>query len=74
MIAQPYPSRRRLRLPQLNKANRRQRRHGLRSEFILMCERIAQEDAVRLGRLERLRREIEEQRAREREAADQFAA
>jgi len=32
----PHP-RRKLRLPQLSKHNHLRRKHGLRSEFILMC-------------------------------------
>lgn len=41
MLPYTFKPRRRLRLPQLNKANRIARR---KSEFVVMCERIAQAD------------------------------
>lgn len=63
---QQFIPRRSLRLPQLAKHNRRLRQNGPRSEFITMCENIADQEEARRSRAERLRREIEEERARQR--------
>lgn len=42
-------------LPQLGKSNRIARRHGPRSEFIIMCEGIAHREQVEQDRRERIR-------------------
>jgi hypothetical protein len=58
-----HPQRRRLRLPQLNKANRRARQHGRRSEFVVMCESIAYREELRREQIARARHEAEARRA-----------
>jgi len=49
----------------MGKAERRARRSGPRSEFIVMCERVALDEQIRRDRADRIRHESEAQRRRE---------
>lgn len=57
-----HPTRRRLRLPQLNKANRLMRRATPVSEFVILCDKTERQEEIRrderaLVRMMSLRRE-----------------
>jgi hypothetical protein len=58
----------------MGKAERRARRNGPRSEFIVMCENIAMAEAARFEKLAREREEREWQRTRMQVLAGRVAA